>query len=655
MAEHLAEWLLDPSGLTPHGFCLLWQPGLIWTYATADLAIGVAYFTIPVALAVFARRRPDVVYRSILWLFAAFISLCGATHWLDVLTLWVPAYGLEAVVKAATAIVSLITAVALWKLLPHALAMPTASQLREANEALHASARRYRLSFEQSPVPLYALDEHDVITGVSNTWLALFGFTRDEVIGRNIKEFWVPGSGDSVPMDREDLLTRGEVFDVERRIRRRDGSVVEALVSARVEDPGSPLLVVCGVTDVTARRRAEEALKASEERLRQAQKMEAVGQLTGGIAHDFNNMLQAIAGGLELIERRIAQGRVQEVGRYFGATRQALDSAASLTGRLLAFARRESLQPRAIEPDTLVRGIEELLRRTIGPEIRLELRLRDGKWPAMSDPNQLENALVNLAINARDAMPGGGTLVIATADRRMAAHDLTDADEAEPGDYVELSVSDTGTGMSPDVLARAFEPFFTTKPLGHGTGLGLSQLYGFVRQSRGFVRLESAPGRGTTVRLFLPRHLGADDLAPPTRSAPPVPSRRAATPAGATVLVVEDEEGVRSLVVDALQELGCVVLEAEDGPSGLRILQSAAEFDMLVTDVGLPGLNGRQLAEAARAGRPDMPVLLMTGYAGTALDRMQVADDMQIIRKPFALETLTSTVAGMLARASLVR
>jgi PAS domain S-box-containing protein len=652
MAGGLADWLFDPSGLTAHGFCLSWEPGLIWTYALSDIGIGVAYFTIPVGLAIFARRRRDLVYGRILWLFAAFILLCGTTHWMDVLTLWVPAYGLEAAVKAATAVVSLATGVVLWRLMPQALSIPTAAQMREANDALRESEARYRMSFEQSPVPLHALDGNDVITGVSNSWLALMGYTRAEVVGRPIAELWAPGSGLTKEDDRAALLTNGEVHNLQRRLIRRDGSVVEALISARLEQRGTPMVVVCGVTDVTARARAEEALRASEERLRQAQKMEAVGQLTGGIAHDFNNMLQAIGGGLELIERRVGQGRIADLPRYFASTHQAIDNAASLTQRLMAFSRRQPLQPRAVEPDTLVRGMEELIRRTVGPAIRVEVRLHDGVWSAQSDPNQLESALLNLAINARDAMPDGGTLTIATADRRMSAADLAHGDEGEPGDYVELAVSDTGVGMEADVMARVFEPFFTTKPIGAGTGLGLSQLYGFVRQSGGFVRMESAPGKGTTVRLYLPRRDEPEGALPEVESAPAAArDEREATPiSGATVLVVEDEQDVRALVVDALHEMGCVVLQAENGGAAMQVLHSGERVDLLVTDVGLPGQNGRQLAEAARADRPALPVILMTGYAGTALDRLPLAHDMELIRKPFGLDTFTDTVSAMLGR-----
>ncbi len=652
MLDNVTRWLFDPSGLTAHGFCLLWEPGLIWTHAISDVAIGVAYFTIPVALAVFARRRRDLIFRPVLWLFAAFILLCGAGHWLDLLTMWVPVYGIEGVVKAATAVVSVVTAISLWILLPAALRLPSPAQLREAGDALRESEARRRASFELSPAPLHMLDGNGIITGVSDSWLALLGYTRDEVIGRPIGAFGAPGNEPWTAADREELAAGGELRNPERQFRRADGSIVDTLVSARIERRDGETWTICVVIDITARRRVEAALRLSEERLHQAQKMEAVGQLTGGIAHDFNNMLQGIGGCLDLMDRRIAQGRSEEVVRYVAAARESVDRAAGLTHRMLSFARRQALQPGPVDPDQLVLGMEDLIRRTVGPAIQLDLSLHDGVWSALCDPNQLESALLNLAINARDAMPDGGSLIISTADKTVTEADLSGQDDAEAGGYVEIAVRDTGTGMAPEVMARVFEPFFTTKPIGQGTGLGLSQLYGFVRQSGGFVRLHSQPGEGTTVRLYLPRHFGD----PP--EAAPVPQQ--ADPAqveatiNATILVVEDEPGLRGLICEALRDPGWAVLEAADSSGGLRILQSDAPIDLLVTDVGLPGLNGRQLSDAARAILPGLPVLLITGYAGTALSEMELAPGLEIMRKPFPLDALAERVRAML-EASLVR
>ena len=391
-------------------------------------------------------------------------------------------------------------------------------------------------------------------------------------------------------------------------------------------------------------------LQRAEEALRQSQKMEAVGQLTGGIAHDFNNLLTGITGALELLARRVAAGRFDEAPRFVEIAATSASRAAALTQRLLAFARRQPLDPRPVGANALVAGMEDLLSRTLGPGIPLDLDLAPGLWGTLCDPNQLENALLNLAINARDAMPDGGRLLIRTSN--VAPGDAGLDMEARawlqgaapPGGCIAVDVTDTGTGMTPDVLERVFEPFFTTKPLGQGTGLGLSMVYGFIRQSGGQVRVLSAPGQGTTFRLLLPRHDATAVLADAPAAAFP-----ADVVAEGTVLVVDDEEAVRVLVAETLQELGYTVLQAADGPAGLDVLQAAAPVDVLVTDVGLPGLNGRQLADAARVLRPGLRVLFITGYAGGAVGHKALEPGMEILVKPFALHALVAKLRGMLA------
>jgi PAS domain S-box-containing protein len=626
MGSSVFEWLFDPQGLTPHGFCLLWQPGLIALHAASDLVTGLAYFSIPLALAYAARKRPDLVYAPVLWLFVAFILLCGATHFLGVATLWVPAYGLEAVVMAATAVVSAITAAALWGLMPRLLALPSPIQLRAANAALRESQAHYRASFEQSPVPMHILDRDGRFTDISDSWMELLGWTRAEIVGRHVRDIAAPDSGVWNAKDVGRLREDGQLRDMERRFQTRDGRVVEVLVSCRIErhgETGGQEGLVCVLIDVTARRAAEAALRAAEERLRQGQKMEAIGQLTGGVAHDFNNLLQGIGGCLDMMDRRVGQGRPAEVVRYLAPARQAIDRGAHL----------------------LVRGMEELLRRTLGPAVELTLSLHDGVWSILCDPNQLETALLNVAINARDAMPEGGTLCIATEDLMVAAEETME--ETPAGPYVSIAVTDTGTGMTPAVMERMFDPFFTTKPTGQGTGLGLSQLYGFVRQSGGFVRARSAPGQGTTITLYLPRHREA--VAEAAAAEPPRAARPGPVAEGARVLVIEDEAGVRAVISEALHDLGCTVLEADDGMAGWQIVQSDAPLDLLITDVGLPGMNGRQVADAARAARPALPVLIITGYAGAALADLSLPEGMRLLRKPFALEALEPIVVELLA------
>jgi len=406
------------------------------------------------------------------------------------------------------------------------------------------------------------------------------------------------------------------------------------------------------LTVANARLEAEAADRERvEEALRQSQKMEAVGQLTGGLAHDFNNLLQGITGSLQLMRTRAAQGRTADLGRYIEAAMGSANRATALTHRLLAFSRRQTLDPKPTDTNALVGGMEELFRRTVGPSIQLETSFAAEPWPALCDPHQLESALLNLVVNARDAMPDGGHLLIETAntvlrDRRGAPKDWP-PQNVPPGDYVALSVADTGAGMAPDVIARAFDPFFTTKPAGQGTGLGLSMVYGFVQQSGGHVRLRSEVGQGTTVTIYLPRHLGAGAEAAEEDPAALMP----AGAVGDVVLMVEDEPGVRMVVRDTLSDLGYTVLEAENGRAGLKIANSGVRIDLLLTDVGLPGgMNGRQLADAARQQRPDLKVLFITGYAeAMAVGNGRMERGMEVMTKPFALEALASRVQGMIS------
>ena len=380
----------------------------------------------------------------------------------------------------------------------------------------------------------------------------------------------------------------------------------------------------------------------AEETLRQSQKMEAVGQLTGGLAHDFNNLLAGISGSLELLQARISQGRVRDLGRYIIAAQGAASRAAAITHRLLAFSRQQTLDPKTTEVNRLIANMAELIRRTVGPAITVETVLAGGLWPVLCDPNQLENALLNFCINARDAMPEGGRLTVETANSWLDDQTARERDCA-PGQYVALCVTDTGTGMTPEVIARAFDPFFTTKPIGTGTGLGLSMIYGFARQSGGMVRAYSEMGEGTTMRLYLPRHHGAADQGDPPRLEP---AGQAKAEAGETVLVVDDEPTVRMLVTEVLEDLGYGAIESSDGAAALQILDSDIRLDLLITDVGLPGgMNGRQLADAGRAVRPDLKVLFITGYAENAvISHGHLKPGMRILTKPFSVQALVTHI-----------
>jgi signal transduction histidine kinase len=386
-------------------------------------------------------------------------------------------------------------------------------------------------------------------------------------------------------------------------------------------------------------------LRHNEEALRQSQKMEAVGQLTGGIAHDFNNMLTGIIGSLELLRRRLARGRTDDLDSLIDLGVTSANRAAGLTHRLLAFSRRQSLDSKPVAMNTLVVSMGELLQRSINESIRLEMQLSEPLWVAEADPNQLESALLNLVINARDAMPDGGRLVVRTSNQPLEKPFTDLHSNLKPGDYVTLSVTDNGCGMPQSTINRAFDPFFTTKPIGQGTGLGLSMIYGFSKQSRGHVAIQSKVGEGTTVSLYLPRYSGALPQELPTDNQHPLFAQH-----GETVLIVEDDPAVRVLVSAVLSDLGYAFVEACDADSAVPILDSAQRIDLLISDVGLPGMNGRQLAEIGRQYRPDLKVLFITGYAEHAAVRGGFLDPgMQMITKPFTFDLLTAKVREMIS------
>ena len=455
-------------------------------------------------------------------------------------------------------------------------------------------------------------------------------------------------------------------FAAEFRMRRHDGGWRWHMARAT---PVTPAALagqrhwVCACTDIQDQKAAQEALAdlnaslerrvqerthdltETQENLRQLQKMEAVGQLTGGIAHDFNNMLGTIGNSLQMLRVRLMHGRSEDVERYLDLSEGAVRRAAALTHRLLAFSRRQTLDSRALDTNRLVRGMEDLIRRTAGPSIEVQVVGAPDLWATKADPSQLENSLLNLCINARDAMPDGGRLLIETANLAQAERRGGDAG-LPAGEYVLLSVTDTGVGMPPEVVGRIFEPFYTTKPLGMGTGLGLSMVYGFARQSGGQVSVRSNPGEGTTICLSLPRHHGEPTEPQDLRSAPPA----SAPGGGQTIVLVEDEQGIRTIIEEVLSDAGYRVLCAENGPAGLQVLNAAPRVDLLITDVGLPGgLNGRQVADAARTQRPGLKVLFITGY----VDNIAVGDGhlepgMAVLTKPFDIGDLVARVAAML-------
>jgi PAS domain S-box-containing protein len=470
----------------------------------------------------------------------------------------------------------------------------------------------------------------------------ILGYQPSEMVGHNLLNFIWPDDLDATRTALQDAAALSTLTNFENRYRHKDGSARWLSWSTTCEGD----LIYGYGRDISQAKEQQQALSTAEEQLRQAQKMEAVGQLTGGLAHDFNNLLAAISGSLEMLEVRLSQGRTGDYERYMSAAKNSAKRAAALTHRLLAFSRRQTLDPKPTNANRLVNGLEELIRRTIGPQVTLEVVGAAALWATFVDAGQLENALINLCINARDAMPDGGRLTIETANRWIDSRGGREHDLA-PGQYVSLCVSDTGTGMTPEVVARAFDPFYTTKPIGQGTGLGLSMVYGFAKQSGGQVRIYSELGKGTMVCIYLPRHLGDGEIA---EDVEPNIVRADHNSSGKTILVVDDEVIIRMLVVDVLTDLGYQPLEAHDGPSALAIIEAGNRLDLLITDVGLPnGMNGRQVADAARAKQPELKVMFVTGYAENAVVGAGHLDPgMHLLTKPFQINELSRRIREVL-------
>jgi PAS domain S-box-containing protein len=501
---------------------------------------------------------------------------------------------------------------------------------RQAAEALAAS-RADRDRIWNTTNDLMAVAGQDgYLKSVNPAWRRLLGYDEATLLGRPFLDFVAAADHPRVRAGMAQLAQGEGLREFEDRLVHADGQI--SLIAWNAEPMGDTFYVVG--RNVTEQRQVEEAL-------RQSQKMEVVGQLTGGIAHDFNNLLQGITGSLELLQRRLAQGRLSDLDGFIGGAMAAANRAAALTHRLLAFSRRQPLDPKPVCANPLIAAMEDLLRRSLGEQIALHLRLAADLWLTLCDPHQLENAVLNLAINGRDAMQDGGTLTIETFNCELDEGSPWWSRDMRPGAYVCVGVTDTGIGMSPETIEKAFEPFFTTKPIGQGTGLGLSMIYGFIRQSEGYTKIFSALGRGTSLKLFLPRYSGELAAEAPGDAGP------VALPAGdgESVLIIEDEPVVRGLIVDVVTELGFSALEAIDGPGGLAILRSSRKIDLLISDVGLPGLNGRQLADAARQLRPGLKVIFMTGYAEVAASAQGFLEPgMALMTKPFAMAELAAKI-----------
>ena len=501
----------------------------------------------------------------------------------------------------------------------------------------HERARAWDVSQDL----LAAVKLDGTFSALNGAWERLLGWTEQEMMGTAFARYVHPEDLDATLEKFAGIVHAPLTDPYEYRLLKKNGDYRWFAWTASFEGEK----VYANGRDTQALHEQADALARSEASMRQMQKMEAVGQLTSGIAHDFNNLLAAITGSMEVMRIRLTQGRHADLERYVGAALGAARRAAALTHRLLAFSRQQTLEPKPIALNRLVAGMEELITRTVGPQIQVEAVLAGGLWNTFADESQLENALLNLCINARDAMDTGGRLTIETANRWLDERSAAECD-VPPGQYISLCVSDNGCGMAPEVVARAFDPFFTTKPIGQGSGLGLSMVFGFARQSGGQIRIYSEIGDGTMVCIYLPRHL-ADEQSAPEQSAPiSVPKAKD----GQTVLVVEDEPVLRMLMVDQLTDLGYTTLEAGDSASGLQILQSDTSISLLISDIGLPGgMSGRQMAEIAQQNRPDLKVLFITGYAENAVfNHGHLGPGMQVLTKPFEMNVLELRVHALI-------
>ena len=523
-------------------------------------------------------------------------------------------------------------------------AKQTEARLHRLNEGLSESVRertrdRDRI-WQNSRDMLAVSDGRGRILDANPAWSAILGIGPSDIIGEVISQLSLPEDAVLVESKMAETQHDGSAI-FESRLRHADGTPRWVSWAASRENE---TIYLYG-RHITVEKEQERALHEAEAQLRQSQKMEAVGQLTGGIAHDFNNMLTGIMGALDIIKRRLAAGRLDGLDRFMDAATGSAQRAAGLTHRLLAFSRRQPLDQKPIDIRQLITGMRDLFDRSLGEQIELLIRAAPDCWAATTDANQLENALLNLAINARDAMPNGGQLSVETRNVTLKVGDVPGLtlQVTGPHDFVAITVRDTGTGMSPNILEKVFEPFFTTKPIGQGTGLGLSMVYGFAQQSGGGVDIESEAGKGTAITLYLPRSLSESKV--DIQNGLQVPAG-----AGERVLVVEDDPSVRLLVVEVLQDLGYSAIEALNADMAIVKLRKNAAIDLMISDVGLPGMNGRQLAEVARDIIPGLKVLFITGYAANAVNKDAfLAEGMDMITKPFNLEQLGHKIREMLA------
>jgi PAS domain S-box-containing protein len=654
----------------PHGYCFLWNPSLVWLHAISDGLTALAYFSIPVALLLFVRRRTDLPFPQLFALFGLFILACGTTHILGVVNIWVPTWWLTGGAKAVTAMASVPTAIILYRQLPAALALPSPAELRAANAALQAEIvqrqvaqtqleeaqrelesrvqartaelarvnaelelehQRYQTLVEASAHVVWTTDVSGAMTTPQPAWDAFTGQHPDE--SRGLGWLGAAAEEDRVAIQRAwAAATSGEPgHELRVRLRRADATwrTVEMHVVAVRPDAGPATECVATLEDMTEQVETDRRLGDLERQLHQAQRLESIGRLAGGVAHDFNNLLTVIEGTSTLLLEELPP----ESSPHDDALeiRKAARRAGYLTRQLLAFSRQQVLRPQPTRLSEVVVSLESLIRRLIGESIRLTTTFDAPHGVILADRTQLEQVIMNLAVNARDAMPDGGTLRIAITEQVLVG-ELADTLALMPGRYVQLEVTDTGHGMDALTSTRIFEPFFTTKPMGKGTGLGLATVYGIVKQSGGSIRVRSAVGEGTTFTLFFPL---LEDTAEPALGAladEPITKGDAVT-----VILAEDDDAVRQYTARVLTMAGYRVVTAENGAEALRVAaEQRSPVQLLLTDVVMPGMNGAQLAERFRALHPQARIVFMSGYTDDPATRDAIgAEGATFIAKPF--------------------
>ena len=653
------ERILDSSMFSPHGICLLWEPELIWLHVVSDACIAAAYFSIPFALTILVTKRRDLQFGWVFWAFAIFIMACGLTHVLSIYTLWVPIYGIEGLVKAATALASIFTAAALWPLLPKILTIPSPFELQkvqaaleeeeiksrdatqllkqvgEAQRAMRESVARLTAVVETAVDGVILFDAQNRILLFNPACERLFGYQAREVMNRNVRVL-IPDEADTAcGSDTKDFATGGETISL-----RKDGSTFPMDLSVGQAMQDGELIFVGIIHDLTAR-------KLTEQQLQQAQKMETVGQLSGGIAHDFNNLLTVIIGNAEHLSEQLKAR--PDLRQFADDICQSGERGAELTQRLLAFSRRQLLRPQTIDCRELILSMLKLFKRTLRENIEISTSFGPGTIQAFADRSQLESAVLNLALNAQDAMPSGGHLTLSTELAAIDEDYRALHPEVASGAYTLISITDDGEGMTPEVIEHAFEPFFTTKDVGKGSGLGLSMVYGFAKQSDGHVSIYSEQGLGTTVRIYLPRAGGGPTLAD-------VPESEGAAPRGhETILIAEDDPFVRSAVILRVEALGYRVVAAVNGKEALQRLRADPTIDMLFTDIVMPGgMSGWELADQARRIRPDLPVLFTSGYAlETLVEQGRAHAQAVVLTKPYRKAELAQRLRDAFAAATV--